>query len=209
MNMQIGYAACMPRINLRSRATFPRVAGKPRPCRYAGVGAIAPGFAMLARANRASHIDPPASSYAIMRRACPYRGENPGPGKDVMESLTTGPELENSQGQSRRLSDVGMSASPPTPDVWLRCSEPTFRANSRLMRCSKVEGLCGRSTRASISPRSAGSEGASTVGGGLGKFHREAIRDAPVRGRTIRNSVNAPGWVSTSIDPPCCLTMMS
>jgi hypothetical protein len=65
-----------------------------------------------------------------MRRACPYRGENPGPGKDVhgeldhrpgirerhhaegvslprtldparmfMESLTTGPELENSQGQ--------------------------------------------------------------------------------------------------------------
>ena len=28
-------------------------------------------------------------------------------------------------GQSRRLSDVGMSASPPTPDVWLRRSEPT------------------------------------------------------------------------------------
>ena len=25
---------------------------------------------MLKRANRASHIDPPASSYAIMRRAC-------------------------------------------------------------------------------------------------------------------------------------------
>jgi hypothetical protein len=29
------------------------------------------------------HIDPPASSYAIMRRACPYRGENHEPGKDV------------------------------------------------------------------------------------------------------------------------------
>ena len=58
-----------PPINLRSRATFPRVAGKRRPCRDAGVGAIAPGFAMLARANRASHIDPPASS--VMRRACP------------------------------------------------------------------------------------------------------------------------------------------
>ncbi len=55
---------------------------------------------MLERAKRASHIDPPASSYAIMRRARPYRGENPEPGKDV-ESLTPGPDLENSQGHSR------------------------------------------------------------------------------------------------------------
>jgi hypothetical protein len=31
------------------------------------------------KSKRASHIDPPASSYAIMRRACPYRGENHGP----------------------------------------------------------------------------------------------------------------------------------
>jgi hypothetical protein len=38
---------------------------------------------MLEKAKRASHIDPPASSYAIMRRARPYRGENHGPGKDV------------------------------------------------------------------------------------------------------------------------------
>jgi hypothetical protein len=54
---------------------------------------------MLARAKRAPHLDPPASSYAIMRRACPYRGENPGPGKDVSKgSLTEGPELENSLG---------------------------------------------------------------------------------------------------------------
>ena len=37
----------------------------------------------------------------------------------------------------------------------------------------------------------------------------DLIRAAPARGRTIRNSVNAPGCVSTSIDPPCCLTMMS
>jgi hypothetical protein len=56
--------------------------GNQRPCRDAGVGAIAPGFAMLKRSKRASHIDPPASSYAIMRRAGPYRGENPAPGKD-------------------------------------------------------------------------------------------------------------------------------
>ena len=52
---------------------------------------------MLKRANRASHIDPPASSNAIMRRARPYRGENPEPGKDVTESLTPRPELENGQ----------------------------------------------------------------------------------------------------------------
>ncbi len=47
------------------------------------------------------------------------------------------------------------------------------------------------------------------LGGGLDKLHREAIRDAPARGRTILNSVNSPGCVSTSIYPPCCLTMMS
>jgi hypothetical protein len=41
-----------------------------------------------------------------MRRACPYRGENPGPGKDALESLTTGPELENSQGQARSSNEV-------------------------------------------------------------------------------------------------------
>jgi hypothetical protein len=52
---------------------------------------------MLERAKRASHIDPLASSDAIMQRACPYCGENPEPGKDVTESLNLGPELENGQ----------------------------------------------------------------------------------------------------------------
>lgn len=47
------------------------------------------------KSKRASHIDPPTSSYAIMRRACPYRGENHGPGKDVRRVLTAGPELES------------------------------------------------------------------------------------------------------------------
>jgi hypothetical protein len=107
-----------PPINLRSRTTFPRVAGKQRPCRDAGVGAIAPGFAMLARAKRASHIDPPPSSYAIMRRACPYRGENPGPGKDVTESLTPRPELENDQDPTRKWS-VHRSSRGLTPDQLL------------------------------------------------------------------------------------------
>ena len=36
-----------------------------------------------------------------MRRARPYRGENPEPGKDVTESLTPRPELENGQDPTR------------------------------------------------------------------------------------------------------------
>src|SRR5262245_31779951 len=37
----------------------------------------------------ACNIDPPASSYAIMRRAGPYRGENSEPGKDDRGELDT------------------------------------------------------------------------------------------------------------------------
>jgi hypothetical protein len=77
-----------------------------RPCRDAGVGEIALGLAMLKESKRASHINPPASSNAIMRRARPYRGENPEPGKDVTESLTPRPELENDRGPSRPRGDA-------------------------------------------------------------------------------------------------------
>jgi hypothetical protein len=44
-------------------------------------------------------------------------------------------------GQSRRLGDVGMSASPPTTDLSLRRSEPTLWARNGLMRCNKSWGL--------------------------------------------------------------------
>ena len=87
-----------------------QISGNERPCRDAGVGEIALGLAMLKRANRASHIDPPASSNAIMRRARPYCGENPEPGKDVTESLTPRPELENDQDPT---ADIGAA----TPSV--------------------------------------------------------------------------------------------
>jgi hypothetical protein len=90
---------------------IPPTSGKQGPCRDVGVGEIAPGFAMPSRAERASHIDPPASSDAIMRKACPYRGENPGPGKDAYRELdpkpeleNPKPELENNQGQGQPLS---------------------------------------------------------------------------------------------------------
>src|SRR6202043_3775930 len=80
------YSACI-------KAESPPTSGSERPCRDAGVGEIAPGFAMLERAKRASHIDPPASSYAIMRRACPYCGENHGSGKDFHGELDPTPGI--------------------------------------------------------------------------------------------------------------------
>ena len=43
----------------------------------------------LNQGDCACNIDPPASSYAIMRRASPYRGENSGPGKDDRGELDT------------------------------------------------------------------------------------------------------------------------
>ncbi len=73
-----------------------------------------------------------------------------------MESLTPGPELENSLGQARRSRRFGpMSAVPPiatgmrtSPDV---CDVPKAAVSA----CSKC-GQAARATRVSISLRSAG-----------------------------------------------------
>jgi hypothetical protein len=43
--------------------------------------------------DRAFDIDPPTSSYAIMRRARSYRGENSEPGKDIREELASTPGI--------------------------------------------------------------------------------------------------------------------
>jgi hypothetical protein len=43
------------------------------------------------KGDRAFNIDPPTPSYAIMRRARPYRGENSGPGKERFGELDTKP----------------------------------------------------------------------------------------------------------------------
>ncbi len=56
---------------------------------------------MLERAKRASHIDLPTSPGATMRRATPERGENSGPGKDFLKSLTPG-RKENDLGRNRK-----------------------------------------------------------------------------------------------------------
>ena len=47
--------------------------------------------------KRDSHIDPPTSSYAIMRRVHPSAERTLNPARMFMESLTPRPELENSQ----------------------------------------------------------------------------------------------------------------
>ena len=72
---------------------------------------------MLERAKRASHIDPLTSSYAIMRRARPYRGENHGPGKDVQGELDPTPGIREQPGSIPDLEASGRSASPRKPDV--------------------------------------------------------------------------------------------
>src|SRR5271163_4819644 len=68
---------------------FPQHGGKSRPCRDGGGGEIVRCLASARKGDRVFNIDPPASSYAIMRRACPYRGENSGPGKDDRGELDT------------------------------------------------------------------------------------------------------------------------
>ena len=56
--------------------------GKRRPGRDEGDGEFVRFFASARKADRDCNIEPPASPYAIMRRAYPYRGENNAPGKD-------------------------------------------------------------------------------------------------------------------------------
>jgi hypothetical protein len=76
---------------------------------------------MLARAKRASHIDPPPSSYAIMRRACPYRGENPGPGKDVHGELDHRPGIREQPGSiATDAYAAGVASGPKWPKSGLR-----------------------------------------------------------------------------------------
>ena len=77
---------------------FPPTRGKQGPCRDVGVGEIAPGFATPFWAKRASHIGPPASSDAIMPKACSYRGENHGPGKDAHRELELRPGIREQPG---------------------------------------------------------------------------------------------------------------
>ena len=64
-------------------------AGKDVPAGTVAVVRSLDAWRALDKGDRAFNIDPPASSYAIMRRAGPYRGENSGPGKDDRGELDT------------------------------------------------------------------------------------------------------------------------
>src|SRR5215472_7093395 len=79
----------LPRNQHNEITGFRATAGKDVP---AGTMAVvrSPDFLRaLYQRDCACNIDPPASSYAIMRRAGPYRGENSGPGKDDRGELDT------------------------------------------------------------------------------------------------------------------------
>ena len=60
-------------------------AGKRSPCRDVAVVRSLLVLPCSREQNALHTLNPPASPYAIMRRACPYRGENHGPGKDARE----------------------------------------------------------------------------------------------------------------------------
>src|SRR5262249_26184164 len=59
-------------------------------------GEIAQCLACARKGDRAFNIDPPTSSYAIKRRACPTAERTVDPARTVVESLTFKPGLENS-----------------------------------------------------------------------------------------------------------------
>jgi hypothetical protein len=76
----------LPRNEHNEITGLPRRGGKRRPCRDGCDGEIFRFFAgYQSDSDRAFNIGSPASSCAIMRRACPYGGEKGGRGKDVRE----------------------------------------------------------------------------------------------------------------------------
>ena len=85
-----------------------RTAGNQRSCRDAGVGAIAPGFAMLKRASalytliRHRHLTPSCGGHV------PTAERTLDPARMFVESLTLDPELENSLGHSRPVLSISV-----------------------------------------------------------------------------------------------------
>ena len=79
----------LPRSTHKEITGIPRHGGKVVPAGTVAVVRSSDFLRASERDDRACNIGPPASSYAIMRRARPYRGENSGPGKDDRGELDT------------------------------------------------------------------------------------------------------------------------
>src|SRR5262245_9060922 len=80
-----------------------------------------------------------------MRRACPYRGENNGPGKDIHGELDPPPGIREQPGSfstyrsaraASRMSDMA-----PRATGLMRHNEPSLRANRYRMHCSAIEKM--------------------------------------------------------------------
>ena len=113
-----------PLISLHSRTTeSPPTSGSQRPCRDAGVGEIALGLAMLKTAKRDSHIKHQRHLTPSCGGYTPTAERTLNPARMFMESLTPRPELENSQGHSRRLKRLAAtSAITLNADIRWRCN---------------------------------------------------------------------------------------
>ena len=67
--------------------------------------------------DRAFDIDPPTSSYAIMRRARSYRGENSEPGKDIRGELASAPGIREQHRPEARETRLDAAADPRKFDI--------------------------------------------------------------------------------------------
>jgi|SRR6516225_6758636 len=98
-------------------------------------------IAMLVRAKRASHIDPPASSYANMRRARPYRGENNGPGKDIHGELDPTPGIREQPGSDPVIRRCRLNVRiAPKAAVRRTFRNGRFVPQAAVSRCSNLPG---------------------------------------------------------------------
>ena len=77
--------------------------------------------------KRDSHIDPPTSSYAIMRRVHPYRGENPEPGTDVHGELDPTPGIREQPRPKHCFSEPNLLLKQSPPRPYLRAALSSSR----------------------------------------------------------------------------------
>jgi hypothetical protein len=91
-----------------------------------------------------------------MRRARPYRGENPEPGKDVTESLTPRPELENGQDPNATSASYSTSLS--------SCAKSLSGASGNAVRRREFFTLIGAATAWPVAARGQKASKLPTIG---------------------------------------------